>query len=383
MTLDCLDNIIGLSPTDCDCYDSTKPVDFNTLNASSSGLYVSQPNTVTLRWTNSASDCENGGLWDLVIQAREQAVRDTLTDFLAQTQEVKSERFLPFTKIGDDYFRQAETVKGTVAGVWLEPYELRGANLIITAVDIAFWSGIAGATPVTIEIYSSLDFTTPLASAVANVTTDKQYATATLSTPLIIDLGTIREDLDERLYFSYTIPVGAVPVKNDTERGCRCNKRSKIVDNPYLQIMCLGGSQSNTVEGLSNNQLSGGGTMNGLVIKAELECDYWSWLCNLAQKPSTSNAISASGKRLRLGMILADTIQAKAVVTLIESIANSSRINIETMVLGVEELKAKHAHFSEIYSDGIDNLVYYMPEEVSDCLKCAEDKRMNKGQILA
>jgi len=48
MSLDCLNNIIGLSETECTCWDSSKPVDFVTLNESLSGLYVSQPNTIFL-----------------------------------------------------------------------------------------------------------------------------------------------------------------------------------------------------------------------------------------------------------------------------------------------------------------------------------------------
>ena len=83
MSLDCLNNIIGLSKSSCDCWDSEKPVDFTALNESLSGLYVSQPNTITLRFTNGAADCENGGVWELLQQAREDAVRDLVSDFLA------------------------------------------------------------------------------------------------------------------------------------------------------------------------------------------------------------------------------------------------------------------------------------------------------------
>ncbi len=120
MSLDCLDKIVGLSATACTCWDSTKPVDFNTLNQSTSGLYVSQPDTIPIRWTNSAADCENGGIWSLIQQARDKAVRDLLSDYLAETKRVKQEQFLPFTKIGDDYYKAAETVHDTTAAVWLD-----------------------------------------------------------------------------------------------------------------------------------------------------------------------------------------------------------------------------------------------------------------------
>ena len=143
MSLDCLNNIIGLSATACTCWDAEKPADFTALNASSSGLYIMQPDTVPVRWTNSAADCENGGIWSLAINARTQAVRDFLSDYLAATQSVKEEQFLPFTTIGDDYYKSGVLNSDALAGIWLEPYEIKGAKLRIDSVQIAFWSGIS------------------------------------------------------------------------------------------------------------------------------------------------------------------------------------------------------------------------------------------------
>ena len=379
MSLNCLDNIVGLSASNCNCWDSSKPINFNALNQSTSSLYVSQPDTIPIRWTNSAADCENGGIWELILQARNKAVRDLLTDYLAETKRVKQEQFLPFTKIGDSYNKQAETVHDAVAGVWLEPYNIRGAKLRFDSIDIAFWDGIAAPTSVDISIYSSLDLSTPIATATANVTANKQYFTATFSTPLIIELGDIRDDLNERLYIAYTIPVGARPVKNNIEKGCQCNSRTKYRENPFLQILCAGGVQSNTVENLNANQY-GSATMNGLVLNASMECDYYSWLCDLAQKPNDATLIG--GQRLSLGMALADGIQAKAIFNLAASILMSGRINHYTMVLDPKQLYSIQNHFIKIYRMAIKNLVYYMPADVSDCLVCGKDKRMVKGQIL-
>ena len=91
-SLPCLDNVIGLSSTNCNCWDDTKPVDFATLNASSSGLYVAESDAIPLRWANSAADCENGGLWDLLIKSREKAIRGFVADFLGEVQRVKQEQ---------------------------------------------------------------------------------------------------------------------------------------------------------------------------------------------------------------------------------------------------------------------------------------------------
>jgi hypothetical protein len=316
----------------------------------------------------------------LALNARTQAIRDFLSDYLAATKQVKAEQFLPFTNIGDNYYKKAETVKANTAAVWLEPYEIRGAKLRIDSVDIAFWDGIAAPQSIDISIYSSLDFTTPKATATANVTGNKQYFTATFATPFIFDLGEIRSDLNERFYIAYTIPPGARPVSNQIERGCKCSKATKYRNNPYLQIMCLGGAQAATVDQLNGNPVFGSSNMNGLYLNASLECDYYSWLCDLAQKPDAVTV--ASGQRLMLGMALADGLQAKAIFNLVDSILMSGRINHYTMVLDPKQLYQIKNHYLKIYRAAINNLVYYMPADVSDCLVCQKNKRLIKSQIL-
>jgi len=379
MSLDCLDNIVGFSATSCTCWDTTKPSNFEELNASSSGLYVAQPDTIPIRWTNSAADCENGGMWSLIQTARDTAVRDILTDYLAETKRVKSEQFLPFTTIGDSYYKMAETVNSTVAAVWFEPYQIKGAKIRIDSVDLAFWDGITDPIDVAISVYSSLDLTTSLASAEASITGNKTYGKATFSSPLYIDLANIREDLNERIYIEYTVPVGKRPVANNIEKGCQCNNGTKYRENPFMQIMKTGGVQAATVADLTS-PVSSSGKMNGMILNASMECDYYTWLCQLAQKPNAATLLG--GQRLSLGMALADGIQAKAVYNLAQSILMSGRINHYTMVLDPKELYRIQNHFIKIYRMAVKNLVYYMPSDVTDCLVCAADKRMIKSQIL-
>ena len=381
--LPCLDNIIGLSKTTCNCWDASKPIDFNSLNASSSGLYVAEPSGIPLRWTNSAADCENGGIWQLLIDAREKAVRGFVADYLALQQKVKEEQFDPFNFIGDKYFAKfnPEPTIDLFAAVWIQPYRLRGAKLTIVSIDIAFANGIAGIVNIPISIYSSLDLSTPIATATAAVNSINQYFTATFLTPVTIDLGLIRDDLNERLYFVYEIPIGTQAVLNNTYIiPCCGGSKGKEKENPYLQIMCLGGVQSSTILNLTS-PTSSTATMQGLIINASLECDYYSWLCNLSQVPNAAYNIN-NGKTLRLGMGLADGLQAGAIMHLANSILMSGRINHFSMVLEDKQLYAIRGHYAKIYETAIKNMVYFMPASVTDCLKCATDSRIMKNEIL-
>lgn len=380
--MDCLTNIVGLSNTDCNCWDDTKPVDFNTLNASSSGLYISEPKTVPLRMVGGSADCENGGIWDLLIRARTDAVRALVKDFLGATQRVKQNQFLPFQHIGDNYYTKGKLVNGNVAGMFFEPYRIKGGKLRISSIDLAFYSGILVSTDIDISIYSSLNFNTPLATATATVTGNQQFFTATLASELVIDLGEIRDDVDERIYVLYEVPTGAMPVANNTEIKVCCGG-NKYERNPYLQIMCsLTGIQTDSVLNAKTNVLDSSSTMNGLRLNASFECDYYSWLCVLAQSPNESYSTS-SGDRLQLGMALADGLRAKCVMNLIDSLLLGNRINEYSMIQDPKQLMRQRAIYKNIYSLAIDNLVYYMPADVTDCLVCAENNKLSKKTLLA
>ena len=72
----------------------------------------------------------------------------------------------------------------------------------------------------------------------------------------------------------------------------------------------------------------------------------------------------------------------KAIFNLVDSILMSGRINHYTMVLDPKQLYQIKNHYLKIYRAAINNLVYYMPADVSDCLVCQKNKRLIKGQIL-
>jgi len=380
MGLSCLDNIIGLSNTACNCWDASKPVVFNTLNASSSGLYVASPDTIPLRWTNGAADCENGGVWNLLIAAREEANRNLLKDFLGGIQETRQEKFDPFTKIGDTYRTAGSPVYDTFAAVHIQPYQIKGGLLRIKSIDIAFYTGIAAPKSVQINVYSSLDLTTSLGSATANVTANNTYATATFTSELVLDLGDVREDLNQKFYFVYQVPAGVFPVNNQTYIPSCCGK-SVAANSKYMQILRnIGGSYASSVVGLAS-PTAGLSTMMGMVLNATMECDYYSWLCQLAQVPNQVYSLS-NGQRLKLGMALADGLQAASVMSLVRSILNSERINQYTMILDDKRLYAIANKAKTNYENALHNLTYYMPYDVSDCLICSKSNAISKGGIF-
>lgn len=379
--LDCLQNIVGLANTSCTCWDASKPIDFNTLNASTSGKYVASSSGIPLRWTNSAADCENGGIWNLLIDARTEAITNLLKDFLGSVQETRQEKFSPFSIIGDAYYSAGATNTANVVGFWIEPYEIKGGILRIKSANVAFWSGIVAPTNVEVKIFSSLNLNTEIASATVSVTANQQQFEAIFPSEVLIELGNIRTDLNERIFIAYELPVGAIPINNNTYITACCGT-NKFDKNPYLQIMCdLNGVQSTSFATLNSPTYNNSGKMNGLTLNASFTCDYYSWLCLLAQQPNQVYSLN-DGQRLKLGMALADGIQAASVMSLANSLIMSGRVNQFTMINEDKRLYAIASKAKKVYDDAIHNLVYYMPYDVSDCLICNPNKIINKGSIL-
>jgi hypothetical protein len=145
--------------------------------------------------------------------------------------------------------------------------------------------------------------------------------------------------------------------------------------------MCnIGGVQADTVLEVETKQKDSSSTMNGLFVNASFECDYYSWLCNLAQSPNQPFATD-TGENVALGMALADGLRAKCVVNLINSILNSSRINHYTMLQDPKKMYEIRGRYMKIYMAAIDNIVYYMPSTVTDCLVCTKSNKMIKVTI--
>jgi len=82
-------------------------------------------------------------------------------------------------------------------------------------------------------------------------------------------------------------------------------------------------------------------------------------------------------------MALADGLRAKCVMNLIDSLLLGTRINQYTMIQDPKQLLRQRAIYKNIYSLAIDNLVYYMPSDVTDCLVCAKNNKLAKKPLLA
>src|SRR5688572_15167585 len=80
--MDCLDNIIGLSRTECDCLLPAGSDEAEEISESASGVYLDEIDGFNINVVNAAADCAKGGLFDRMFRAVENAKQDFITHTL-------------------------------------------------------------------------------------------------------------------------------------------------------------------------------------------------------------------------------------------------------------------------------------------------------------
>lgn len=129
----CLQNVIGLSQTPCDCW-TDKPEDYNT---SDSGYYLDE--LLPINNFANLENCEDETIWDIMAKSREEAIKRYIADVKALLLQ-KFEVTLPYFKgkIGEAKATLALNVSGNYAGVILRCNPAKSAYMRIKAVGAIF-----------------------------------------------------------------------------------------------------------------------------------------------------------------------------------------------------------------------------------------------------
>ncbi len=379
---DCLQNVIGLSSTTCDCWDDGKPVDFATLNVSKSGLYLSEPDTISVKLSNTAKDCEVGGVWDMLNTARAKGIKDVVNMFIELTQaRLTQKRDEVNGFIGTDIKNSFFTPNADFQGYYLEPHYMKGGTWIIDKVQLAL-ANVTVPVDVDVFVYSSLDLTTPLGSATVSLTASNTFTEADLTTPVTIDLGAIRGDLNERILFVYELPAGTKPVNNELEIGCSSCGGSTLryKRNPYLNWTCKAvGFESSSIAALSSPQYTSS-YARGLRVNSNFYCDWWSWLCTIATDFETASIIG--NRNVNLGTALAATIQAAAITSMYKSIIERTTLSKYAILQDNVNYYQKAGHWAKKTAQYTAFLVDNIPTDSSDCLRCKDKGNIRVSKLF-
>lgn len=366
---DCLDDVIGLSRTECECFDVPT-------NISQSGLYLDEIEGLDLVSINSAADCVQGDIWDLMRKSREQAILAFKTDFaakLTQTYKASRQKF-------DGNIGMTKDITGTetisdVNGLRILFAPIRNGVFIVKRIGLLF----ATTGTVDVALYNNVD--DAALDTFTGLLTEANKLKWNDVTPFSLPMFDKTPDYLQ-YFFLYDNP-GFLPRNNKLK--CGCGESIKAITfscgNPHFDLKLndarftwnqwanITGVKGASVDAIRDANSPFIDRAYGLVIDGEMKCNMKDITCNDLDFDNSEIALAlAYAIRYRAGQFLADNILA------------SSNINRYTM-LDRERLYGKKNSFAKEYGIRIDFLAENIDWSNTGCLSC--NPRMVKRSMCS
>jgi len=348
MSLDCLNGLVGLSDRDCPCFTDDRPSDYN---QSETGYYLTDPEYgfPLKEAVFAGSDCSDDSVWDMLLKARNKAIRDFQTDLQAALYTERASRYSVFSGlIGKDTSSTTRNLNGTYQGLLITSKVVKGGVLKISRIGL----DIDTTTTVTVKIYSSKDTSSPIFSL--PVTGNANQLTYT-NIPIPVELPLYDEEVSElRYYIVYESPT----FKPRNNKLTCCGRKPG-----WMQYLYAAGYNSNDLLGETGDTAT-----NGIILQAHLFCDQLQWICDMDEVEGY-NVKSVIGR----------AIQMKGAVKIISQILRSGNLNLYTMS-NREAMYADKKRLQRDYENQVIWLAENIPAGVSDCFMC--DKNIKRKSIL-
>lgn len=349
--MDCLINLIGITDGECSCWDADKPGTWSTINASETGLYITDPEYgyEPLDKAYANADCNDGNLWDVLIKARASAVNNFSIDLGAQIQSLYTNRAQFKGTIGRPVASRADSSAQDYAGIILFPRLLNGAKFVVTHIHLGL--SYSGDVDVIFTSNNGSYFTpvTTTITAVANT-----WVRHALASNIEVPFFSPYREGDLRYYVYFDTSGGTIlPLSNNF--AC-CSGKAK-----HENFLKAGGFQLETLTNLADT-VAKSSSANGLSLEGYLYCSGLDWLCQLDEVGGYS-----------LKMVVARAIQMKAAALLYAMDQDSTRINRFT-----EPSKAnieRRGQLNELYFNQVQWIANNLPIDAVDCLLCNDKAR--------
>lgn len=361
---DCLNTLVGLSTTPCTCFDDgNKPASYNT---SDSGYYLTDPvDGIPMKFVDAASDCESGGPWTMLANARTAAVTNFITDLNAAIGTFHKPKRRTFKGFAGDANESSTFANSKdFVGIRVQPYSFKGGIMQFLSVSL----NIDTTDSVTVYLYKSTDLTTAVTSAVVSAVANT-WVNVDFSTQEIVDLS---DPFCENTfwYIVYELPAGAKPANNTMHCGCG-SVNARLPKWPYLEFMEVLGVQSDSYALLGSATTDGKYAM-GLRVEMVNTCSYDNWLCNLNFTHFNADDLQWQ---------VAKTIQWAGIMYLGTQVIHSANINRYTLS-SRESVYGKRSQAEKEYQNAINYIAKNLPLDRLDCFEC-KDGKIFKGSLIA
>lgn len=358
--MDCLTKLVGLSQNDCECIDN-KPEGYN---ESLSGFFIdNKTDGIPLLWTDSVTDCGEGGVWDVLNESRQNAINEFITDFGSYLVKENVRMYADWKGLIGQPKRNNTLLKleeQGFSGVHVESKHVIGSVYVINS--ISFHSSTAtGTTNLHIIDEEGNAVTDPIEFVI----TAGSVVTHEFDEPLVLPLTDVNTDCKD--YF-ITFDMGDLSgnPKDIKKRSACCGRRPKY---PYLHLADVHGFTGiDTLDQVPDTNQNTVYTY-GLSINGEFRCSMYDWMCN-----------EVSANLSNFMRVVSKTLQLYAINGLITKILNSDKINRYTL-LKREELYGKRNHNNKEIKDRLLYLSQNVPYEKVHCMACGSGKGMKKTSI--
>ena len=355
---DCLENIIGLSRTECECLTDQLPTgsdEISDYNVSNSGIFMDELPGFNINVASGADDCATGGIWDRMNRARSNAILDYKTQLLACIGKNYKPKINNFNGLlGEPTFKGTSSFSVAYAGMKITPVHVKGGFIYVKRIGVI----VNQTTNVNVKIYSNKDGYTELFSSTISVNAD-QITYGTLTTPLELPMWD-DNGLDIRYFVLMELNGTFQPKKNKASCGCGNRKN----EQPYLGWLSINGVSGSDLNDVTNFQTND--KLNGIVLDVDVKCKTSEVICS-SQYPmdfeNDPNALStAYAIRYRANAIVyADLLGS-------DNINRFTMMNRDDMARSVGEWNEKFMSWVDYVCQNTNNL------NENDCWVCKEGK---------
>lgn len=353
----CIETIIGLSQTICNCFEDT-PTDYN---VSDSGYYLDELEGISLNLAQSASDCEQGSVWDILQKARTNAIIDFKSDLIVQVGSLYKKTIENNTyQIGSVKYITTYTPNTVYAGVRLVPKQIDNGKITINTVKyIHSTSGVV----VNFSIFNNLSST---ALHTFTITTVANQAASSATLGYELPMYVSGEQVE--YYIVYEVPATGSPLQNKIvcsscakwdlrccDEPCFGNRIKK--DEMWNNSLMIGGIKGDDWDALDN--ASGTSNQNnGIILNVSLNCDYTDMICG--------NTDYSNGG---IPMAMAKAVQLRAGALVCDYILSSGNINRYVM-LDRERILAKKNEYITEYNTRVLWMAQNIDVSSYGCYEC-------------
>jgi len=365
--ISCYDNIIGLSKTQCDCFDDPAPY-----NLSYSNLYLDQ--LEPLKKLNGLVDCENPDLWQMMFDARAEAIIEFIGHAQALLLNYHTVKRQPFySGIGRRKWNKAMTVDtGTYYGARFYCADIVSGVLKINNIGALF-----NATgTVTLKVYNNLNelITTKVITTTANTYVE---------TALNLELPLHSKWVDNLEYFFIYEYDGTIkPLNNDISCGCGNYKFYFDTNKPYFRSQTdqthgwanwlMAGSYSGDATDFDDLNHTTSNYLYGLTFDVDLFCETAEVLCR----------DSMDFRANPLAIAIAIAIRYKAGEILITKLLRSTELNREILV-NRQQSEDDRNFFLRRYDESLRYVVNNVDTKANDCFDCKDFIKITKSGIFS